>query len=418
MGDSVIPAEPPQWKEVGRLAAELSGGEHHHLTVLTLQARANTNTNGFAGMQTALQVIQSTISSHWDTLMPLPDEDDPDDPYYARVNLLHELSEQPSFLDEVSRIPLISVRGIGEFSARDVAISRAQLEGSEEERERCQEALIRGAFQETESKALADALDQITGAAQCVKSIEADFQRQSNGTGGLSLAGLTDKVNECAEAYRYFAEEFIASAVAESANEATDTGAISASSEEAVQTATPVAVAQGSLTTREAVLNAFSQISHYYRQHEPSSPVMYLSMRGNSLVSKSFFDLLRELAPGYQDDLPALLDVLKNNPMNFLIQDCYQRFLSGDLAAPNAAEGEAVPNSEQGPQSREQVMQLLVEIEQYFVANEPASPIPLLIGEMRNLVNKRFTDLLSEFSRAMPVARKDADASAQNGSEE
>ena len=123
MGDSVIPAEPPQWNEVRSLARNQLATVDNHLALHVHLIKAEANLTGFSGFQKTLQATLQLIRERWDDLYPVPDLEDPEDMYYARVNLLHELSEQPAFLDSIHRLPLVSVRGIGEFSARDMDIS-------------------------------------------------------------------------------------------------------------------------------------------------------------------------------------------------------------------------------------------------------------------------------------------------------
>jgi len=403
MGDSVIPAEPPAWAEVKHLALKLCQGDVQHLGVLVHLLRAETNTVGFAGLLSSLERVDDQIANHWDTLLPEADGDDPDDPYYARVNILLEISEQPQFLDVIHRLPLVSARGIGEYSARDVAIFQGQLNGSEEDRARCQEGLIRGAFQESDPKVLANDLDTLINALECVKKIEVDFVEKSQGSGDISLEKLRSRLIECIDAFRKFATEFLPT------GESVDNEVRIVSSSDDTIVSTPVdepdVSTPSKLASRQAVMQAFSQITTYYQHHEPSSPVLFFVQSASSMVSKSFFDLLVELAPAHRDDLPTLLETLKKDPMNYLVQNSYQRFLSGESPASAHTENgqfESDQVAQSGPQNREQVLEILQDIERFFYANEPASPIPLLIAEMRKLVNKRFSDLLNEFSRSMP----------------
>ena len=55
-----------------------------------------------------------------------------------------------------------------------------------------------------------------------------------------------------------------------------------------------------------------------------------------------------------------------------------------------------------GPiKSRSEVVALLGEIETYFKNHEPSSPIPLIVQEMRKLVNRDFRELLQDIDRAL-----------------
>ena len=158
----------------------------------------------------------------------------------------------------------------------------------------------------------------------------------------------------------------------------------------------------------------------FYQSHEPSSPVRLLTSRAREFVGLSFFELLQYLAPQYKDDLPALLDELEKQPLAYLLGDTYSRFMSGNLdlessiqSPVNTAEhGPPKPSEQESgnnhansvPGSRDEVVALLQDIESYYAVNEPSSPLPLILSDIRRLVNKRFTELVAEFRRSLPIA--------------
>ncbi len=53
--------------------------------------------------------------------------------------------------------------------------------------------------------------------------------------------------------------------------------------------------------------------------------------------------------------------------------------------------------------SRAEVLDVLGNVALYFSQNEPSSPVPLVVAEMRKLVSRNFTELLDEFSKAMMI---------------
>jgi type VI secretion system protein ImpA len=54
------------------------------------------------------------------------------------------------------------------------------------------------------------------------------------------------------------------------------------------------------------VLRALDQVLEYYRAHEPSSPVPLLVKRAKRLVSMSFLDAIKDLAPTGLKELQAV----------------------------------------------------------------------------------------------------------------
>ncbi|MFK7853267.1 MAG: type VI secretion system protein TssA [Granulosicoccus sp.] len=446
MGDSVIPAEPPQWGDVRRLAQDLAKNASDQLALHIYLIQAETNVAGFVGFQDSLQALHQLLETSWDSMYPAPDLDDPDDMYYERVNLLHELSDQPAFLESVHRLPLVDVRGIGAFSARDIDICAGTVTGSEEDQTRCQDGLIRGAFAETDVEQLQVLADALAAVCDSCKSIEALFVEKSGQSGALSLQRLFDRVSGCRARFHEYADDYLA-VQPEPAAEETQADPEAGTSGTAASQSMPARTS--SLSNRSMVRAAFDSILLYYQENEPSSPVRIFAHRAREFVDKSFFDILQELAPAQRDNLPALLEQLERQPMAFLFSDSYYRFLSGETlptldpsavstagvefvapepssdsepdteldseadteqeidvspAASEPAVDQALGNSHMGSviSSREQVLEILQDIETYFVVQEPASPIPLMVGEIRKLVSKRFVELVAEFGRTVP----------------
>lgn len=436
MGDSVIPAEPPQWNEVRSLAKKLLVTADNQLALHVYLIQAEANIVGFTGFRDALQTTLELIQNRWDDMYPAPDQEDPDDMYYARINLVNELSEQPVFLDSIHRLPLVSVRGIGEFSSRDIDISAGVVSGSEEDRARCQEGLIRGAFAESDKENLQRMADSLEALPELCRAIEGAFNEKTGQSGVLSLKRLITRIDTCRDNYNEFAKEHLeqVASQAETAGEsgtAPDVGG-------AVQTTAPAPCS--SLGSRAMVMESFDAILRYYEQHEPSSPVRELTYRTREFVNKPFFELMQALAPAYRDDLPGMLAQLQKQPLAAVLSDSYSRFLTGETLPvspqPTALPEGIAPNNNgenmhrvgEGPQhtgalttnnsgnndsgivigSRQQVLEVLQDIETYFVNAEPASPIPLVISDIRKLVSKRFVELVTEFSRLLPAATTEA----------
>ena len=445
MGDSVIPAEPPIWGDVRRLARDIAKTSPDQLVLHIYLIQAESNIDGFVGFQRSLQDVEDLMRDRWDTMYPAPDLDDPDDMYYERVNLLHQLSDrtdilsgQPDFPDSVHHLPLVDVRGVGAFSARDIDICAGTVTGSEEGKARCRDGLIRGAFAETDAEqlqALANALASVCASCQ---SIEKLFIEHSGQTGVLSLQRLYERVNGCRLRFHEYADEHMAGLTNVDAEELSS-GTDENSSDEQSRSSVPAKA--GSLNSRAMVREAFDTILLFYQENEPSSPVRIFAHRASEFVDKSFFEILQELAPNRKDDLPALLEQLEKQPLVYLFSDSYNRFVSGetlpivslpeasmaaseqpqpliDEDSENSVDGEnlsisTASTSDAGQasgntnpihvvSSREHVLEILQDIEAYFVNNELASPVPLIVGEFRKLVSKRFVELIAEFSRTVP----------------
>lgn len=318
MGDSVIPAEPPNWSDVRQLASDLMQ-DPPHLGVLVQWVKAEANLKSFNGMTKGLALLTEKLLEFWEQTQPLADEDDPDDQFYERINLLHELSDDPVFVDCVYRMALVNVRGIGSFSARDIDISRGQVAATDEETSRCQEGLIRGALQEAGKEQLIE-LDTLlkTIPEQC-KTLENLFLERAGQDNLLSLGNLSNRISENRSRLLEMSSGLLDSP--EETDEEEGVGAAQGSA----------TIAKGAIKNREDVCLAFDRVIEYYQKHEPSSPLPVFAARARDMVPKPFFAVLYELAPAYSDDFSGLVSAILGNPLSYLMQDCYRRFMDGSL---------------------------------------------------------------------------------------
>jgi len=392
MGESVIAAEPPVWTEVRQRATALLS-EPPHLSILVHLVRADTHIDRFDGLMRSLKTLLEKMQAHWDSMMPLADPDDPDDPYYERVNYLREIAEDPAFINSLPHLALVDVRGIGTFSSRDIDIAGGQITGSEEEQARCQDGLIRGAFEQAELASLQSVRDAMDGVLTLSASLSSLIDQHAGQHHGLSFKPLDNQLAKCRDNFLKYAEQrLVESAVPDGgADVMVD------------DTAHDVPVVDGAesphsekgFTDRQAVCQALNQIIAYYRHNEPSSPVAVLAQRAHDMVSKSFFEVLEDLAPAQKGDFSALLGALGTDPTSTLLSDSYQRFLARDGVADLSVEDVATLAS------RADVQAMLGNIDAYFNRYEPSSPVPLVVAEIRRLLPKKFNELIEEFNRVL-----------------
>ena len=414
MGESVIPAEPPVWREVKQQALALLS-EPPHVSVLVHLVKADSHLGGFPAMRQSLQTLHDQLAQFWDTALPEADPDDPDDAYFERVNYLREIAEDPAFINTIQNILLVDARGVGAFNARDIDIGSGQLTASEEDMARCQDGLIRAAFEQSDVGALQNVHEAFETIDKLFAALNQLLDERAGRDHGLSFAPVRQRVLNCAEKFELYAGSTLAEQAAKSepASEPSDQQNIGVSGE---QPKLPVADDGRGLTDRAAVCVAFDQIILYYLKYEPSSPVPVLAQRARDMVTKSFFDVIEDLVPAEKGNLPALLSVLHLNPLAHLFNDSYQRFVSGEVVGVQSngmssetatdtidnQDGAPEPSLKQGAgselQSRNDVAGVLASIDKYFSQHEPASPIPLIVAEIRKLLPKQFTELIQEFN--------------------
>jgi len=286
MGDTIVPAQEPDWKDVSSRAQALLG-KTKDIRVAMKLARAQLQLEGLAGLAEGLAVLRGILEQFWDGFYPKLDPDDGNDPTF-RVNILMGLCDGDAFVDRIRLIPLVSARSFGRFSLRDIAMSTGEIpppEGVEAPKT----AAIDGAFNEVALPTLQATADSVRAALAHVAGIEAFVAEKVGASSGTNFAKLADVLRT--------AEKILSSRLARrgvTAERASETGDAGADGGEGAPGAGPSL--SGEINSREDVLRVLDKIIAYYERAEPSSPIPLLIRRSKRLVSASFMDIVRDIA--------------------------------------------------------------------------------------------------------------------------
>jgi type VI secretion system protein ImpA len=285
MGDSIVPAQEPDWKEVGNRALALLA-KTKDLRIAMRVTRARLYTEGLPGLADGLAVVRGLVEHFWDGLYPKLDPDDDNDPTF-RVNILMGLCDGATFIDRLRLIPIVAARSFGRFSMRDLAIASGELPplpGVDPPKA----SAIDGAFTECpipELQATADALRSSLASLAAIEAFVADKVGASSGT---NFAKLNDVLRA--------AEKILATRLARR-GVATEGGAEAGGAEGGAGGGSGGPSISGEINSREDVVRVLDKICMYYERCEPSSPIPILLQRGKRLVSANFMDIVRDLAP-------------------------------------------------------------------------------------------------------------------------
>ncbi|MBE0617201.1 MAG: type VI secretion system protein TssA, partial [Proteobacteria bacterium] len=124
-GDTLIPAEEPNWGDVKRAATELLG-RTKDLRVAVYLIRSLLRTDGFAGFADGLELLLGFLERYWDGVHPQLDPEDDNDPT-LRVNTIASLCDAESVLRAVREAPLVRSPALGRYSLRDVQLASGVL---------------------------------------------------------------------------------------------------------------------------------------------------------------------------------------------------------------------------------------------------------------------------------------------------
>ncbi|MBW3598202.1 MAG: type VI secretion system protein TssA [Planctomycetes bacterium] len=286
MGDQVVEAQEPDWRAVRKQAAELLT-RSKDLRIAVYYARASLMTEGFSGFRDGLALLRAFVEQYWEPVHPRLDPEDDNDPT-MRVNTIVTLCDADTTLRAVREAPLVSSRVVGRFSLRDVQIASGEAPAPEGV-EPPTTATIEAAFTDCELDELSATGAALTEALEHVKAIETTITEQVGVTNAPNLDDLVNMLQPCLQ---IVSEHLLRRGVGveETAAEEAEGGGENGAAP-AAQRLT------GEIHSREDVIRALDKVCEYYERHEPSSPLPLLIRRAKRLATKSFLEIIRDLAP-------------------------------------------------------------------------------------------------------------------------
>ena len=287
-GDTIIEAEPPDWKQVRERAFSLLE-QTRDLRVATYLTLALTATEGLPGLRDGLMLLQGMVEHYWESVYPLLDPEDDYDPT-VRLNAIANLTDPESALPMVRAAPALSSKGIGTFSLEEVLIASEKLPPPKDPDAAPDPKAVTAAAMDADMEGLRATQAAVDGALGSLDGIEAALAQRVQPGLGPDLAALRGLLKPTLS----IVNEWLAQRGAPS-------GVETVSSAEDAQQGSDEAETRlasfGQIRTRDEVVQALDAVCAYYSRHEPSSPVPILLERAKVLVAKDFMEILRNLAP-------------------------------------------------------------------------------------------------------------------------
>ena len=296
IGDTIIPAEDPDWKELkGRCVETLARTKDlrvaMHLLVTALKME------GLSGLRDGLGLIRGILEKYWDKFYPQLDPDDGNDPL-LRMNIISTLTDPIHFRKRVREAPLTMSPMMGKFGLKDIEVATGEIPPPDDPNiPKIEMKTIDAAFEDTPLEFLQENGAAIDAAIEHVKAIDA-FLTKTVGAGKAinfkELEGVLKKART--QTTNYLAKRGVGTAEpagAEAAGPASSGGAAGA----------PIS---GDIRTPQDVIKLIDKICAYYERNEPSSPIPLLLKRAQRLVSKNFLEVIKELTPDTLRAIEAL----------------------------------------------------------------------------------------------------------------
>lgn len=288
LGDSNIPAEPPDWKKVRDLSFNLLE-RSHDIQICVYLVCALVHIDGLSGLSQGLALIQKLLHKYWDDVFPVQDSDD--DYPLLRMNVLTGLNDYQSFIAPIGQIPLTHSQRLGFFSWHDFEVADGKIPALVDSGESPPINVIEAAFTDTEQETLRQKLTDVKNANEHINAI---LEITIDKVGEVNSPDLS-KLIHCLKSVARILQQHIhanqpsASMQNESGEEtlADSTGADNS----VTQSFT------GVIRNRDDVVRAIDAICQYFEQHEPSSPIPFLLHRSKKLLVMNFMEILNDMTP-------------------------------------------------------------------------------------------------------------------------
>lgn len=271
IGETVVPAEEPDWTAIKQQAQEFFC-RTKDLRVALLLTRALTHCDGMIGFASGLELIKSLLNSYWESVYPCLDPDEGNDPT-MRLNVLSSLADPEGLVRDLRNIKFIHANNHVRLSIRDILVSLGKLSTTGNETVLSQaelEDIIRAPDN-------AESIQAVREAQQLLESIQ---------------VFLGDKVGSEHVPDLQLIHDMLKPVI-------TLSNVPPAKSEEAHpnEPNRPVSI-EGEIRSREDVVRMLEKICLFIERTEPANPASLLIRRAQSLMTKNFVEIIKDLAPG------------------------------------------------------------------------------------------------------------------------
>ena len=340
------------------------------LRLLIMRAQLLILSRNVGGFAVTMAAVAEWLDKFWDSLHPRPHGDDVE----ARVHALAAL-DFPIVTFSLQYAPLFEGRRIGAVSYRTWMIASGEINARAGEQKHPTTAII-DAMAELDPAVIATARKHFAVLKSALGRIRSAFLVRSASYELEKLPALVEAISA-----------LIDPVVAEPEKQAGAPAAALTPSD-----AAPTSLAQA----REAL----AAIAEYYSHREPSSPILPLVRQAHQLIGKSFVEVMNILIPTQMEKASFQIgaDQIFELPVG--------RLAKLAETAPNwPADRGGGPANEalagEDPraysiQSRSQAIALLEQVQRFFRAAEPSSPIPMLCERARTLAERDFMGVLRD----------------------
>ena len=281
-GDTVIASQEPDWRAMKSQALALCA-RTRDLRLGVHLLRAATRLDGIKGFVPATRLLHGLLSRHWAHVYPALDASDNLDAT-MRLNALAPLGDVASVLADLRTAAIGAQRG--GLTARKVELALGKGEPGSAEVVMNEASVVKAIIDA--DAATPGVIDDLLAADELVAGIEAVLDAQAGAANGPDLRPLrmlTQCLAQAARRARGVADPVGAVGAAP--------GAPAPARDAAASPGAPL----GTIASRDDALKALDRVCDWLEHSEPSNPAPLLIRRAQRLMTKSFIEIIRDLAP-------------------------------------------------------------------------------------------------------------------------
>jgi type VI secretion system protein ImpA len=250
------------------------------LRLLAHLAAAIVRIDGLTAFCSVITAADSWLTQQWDLVFPRVDED-----AVLRKNALNCFSDRMAVVDAVRRAPIVAHRQLGAFCLRDLELSMGQITPTEADTNVPGSEQINATLAGTSVEELSALAGKLTAATGALRNIISLMQ----GRAGYDSAPDFEPLSKPLARMEKLCTDQLQARASESGTVPAESGGEA--------TGTPAAPGGGEIKSRQDAIRAIDAAAIFFRKNEPSSPVPLLLDRAKRLVSKTFMEVLEDIAP-------------------------------------------------------------------------------------------------------------------------
>ncbi|ALV07132.1 type VI secretion system protein TssA [Roseateles depolymerans] len=294
-GDTVIPAEEPDWIKVWEQALALAE-RSRDLRLAVWLVRSGARLKGYQAALSGLALIQGLLERHWDHVHPQLDASDNNDPT-MRMNALLPLASPEAALADLRAASLTGQRGGPRV--RDVELAFGNVDPGPNESAPSPQGLLEGLGALSASDPAL--VERLQAGLTTVQAISTLIEQHLGAAQGPDFTPLIRVLKPLAQVAAQLGGG--TSAAADDVGAAADgqdgpTGAATAVAR--------IAVPAGVIASREDAMRALQRVCDWIELNEPSNPAPLLIRRAQRLMTKNFMDIIRDLVPDGLSEIERL----------------------------------------------------------------------------------------------------------------